>query len=283
MDKIIDFIKIRWPRLVLFLIALYVIGVMFGEQLQMIMTFPQIGYQEVQMSGVEKIYLENENGDEISGVYMDGGSDQVVFYMHGNGGHIDAFANDIKYISQLWYNVLSFDYPGYGESEGWPIEQDVYDSAKTFYDYLIQEKEYSWDDIVVWGYSIGSAVGVDLAQNRDVSKFVLVSPITSRYDVARDMFGFELPRYLFLENSFESIDKISDVDVPTMIVHCQDDDLIPFEMWKSIFQNSPSNQKHLLALEGVGHNGILLYYGDELGEYFSRFLDGDELSEYIEL
>lgn len=259
----------------------YGILVFFGENIQTLSTFPRVGYKQLELDNVQKIYLENENGEKISGIYLDNNALKTIFYCHGNGGNIDFFTEDIKYLSNLWYNLLTYDYPGYGESAGKPTESKVNEASTLFYNYLIQEKKQTAGDIIVFGYSIGAAVAIDLAYNQDISKLIVMSPFTSRYAMGQKMFGVPLQKLLFLENSFISIDKIKDITVPTLVIHGQKDTLIPFTMGEQIYEKAGSPVKHFIQIENIGHNYILSQYWSEIKPYLNSFLNNQELENII--
>lgn len=75
----------------------------------------------------------------------------------------------VKALKEKGHNVMIFNYQGFGDSEGFASEKNIYASTKAAYQYLKQEKACNDQDIVAWGYSLGSAAVTKLASKHKVS------------------------------------------------------------------------------------------------------------------
>ena len=83
---------------------------------------------------------------------------------------------------------------------------------------------------------------------------------------------FPLLTTLGLRTSLEGIDEASDgfgnlakiaqVDAPTLIIHGQEDQLIPIENAQALYKHSAAADKQLVTISGAGHNN-LLFAGQE--------------------
>lgn len=257
---------------IVFMIFFYIMLIISGKKLQNISTFPQTWFEKINISWVEKIELNNWN-KKVIWIYLDNNKEKTIFYFHWNGGNLNIFKEIIKNIWNLWYNVLCYDYPWYGESEGYPTEENIYKSSEIFYDYLIDEKKEEKEDIIIYGYSIWAAVATDLAYKKNINKLILMSPFTSRYWMWEYMLGFNLQKILFLENSFISEEKIKNIKAETLVIHWKKDKLIPFYMWEKIYKNSWAKEKYFIAIEKAWHNNISYQYEKELNPYIISFLE----------
>ena len=56
-------------------------------------------------------------------------SNKVILYCHGNAGNISYYDRKIITLRDLGFNILIFDYSGYGKSSGIPSEQQFYNDA----------------------------------------------------------------------------------------------------------------------------------------------------------
>jgi hypothetical protein len=82
---------------------------------------------------------------------------------HGNGGNI-AYRNELmRRLLRTGFNVLMYDYRGYGKSEGMPNEQGVYKDGRAAFDYVLTLQGIDPKRIILWGTSLGCCVnlGVD--------------------------------------------------------------------------------------------------------------------------
>jgi predicted esterase len=90
------------------------------------------------------------------------------------------------------------------------------------------EKNIKNEDLIVWGYSIGTAVAIDFAKDIVFDKLVLFAPLASRYDMSAKFFGFPIQKMVLRENSFISKQTIKHIPNPTLIVHGNKDVVVPF-------------------------------------------------------
>src|SRR6516164_1604158 len=87
----------------------------------------------------------------------------------------------------MGYGVACVEYAGYGVSSGSPSEYGCYRSADAAVAYLRQQALAALDRVTLIGWSLGSAVAIDLASRRDVRAQVLLSPMTSLLACAIDL------------------------------------------------------------------------------------------------
>lgn len=67
-----------------------------------------------------------------------------------------------KLRDELKYDVITFDYRGFGDSTGEPTEFGLIKDARFIYDWL-QKLSHGQRKIYLWGHSLGSAVACQLA------------------------------------------------------------------------------------------------------------------------
>ena len=263
---------------ILFLLS-YLLLLFLWSRLQSDMVFAGGGKQKLELTGLEHFLLKDSEWNDISVVYYNQKAAKTVLYFHGNGWNLNKFAWELQYIAELGYNVLSYDYPGYGESTGDPTEEKVYEFSEKTYDYLTQKQKVAPENIILWGYSLGTAAAVDLATKRQINSLILIAPLTSLYDMAPKIFWLPLQQYLFLWNSFDSIHKSSNVRVPTLVIHGDNDSIVPYYMGKDIFGKLWTHRKYFVTIPGWGHQHVLEEYGSWLIDTFKDFLKGETLSE----
>ena len=231
----------------------------------------------------EEINIISKNGDNINGLFIDNNAEETVYYFHGNGGELKYFYSEIQYLSDLWYNVMSYDYPGYGKSTWVPYHDNIVSSSQEFFDYVQSEKDILEQNVIVWWFSIGSGVSLEWAKDKDFSHLILVAAFASRYDIWRDNFWFALQKLFFRPNSFVSTENISLIDEPILMLHGNKDEIISIDQWKQVFENIASKEKYFIELDGWGHNSIISQYGDALKNQIQDFIAWEQESEVITL
>lgn len=89
---------------------------------------------------------------------------------------------------KMGHNVVLFNYRGFGKSEGSPSEEGFYKDTEAAYQFMRDVLGLSDDQMVVHGYSMGSAPATDLACHHNID-LVLDRYFSSMKDVAADQFS----------------------------------------------------------------------------------------------
>jgi len=130
----------------------------------------------------------------------------VVLYFHGNGDFLTGLVDRFRGITSDGTGLVALSYRGYAGSSGRPSEQGLLSDAGAAYAFA--SARYGADRIVVWGFSLGSGVGVALAADQRVSKLVLEAPYTSITEVAAAAFPF-LPVRWLIRDQFRSDQRVA--------------------------------------------------------------------------
>jgi len=195
---------------------------------------------------------------------------------------MEHFYTEMRYIADMGYNLMSYDFPGYGKSTWVPHKEMVDEFSEDFYAVMQREKWIQDENLIVWWYSVGTAVAIDFAKQRDFDSLVLFAPLSSRYDMSEKAFWFPLQKLFFLPNSYISKESIRSINEPTLIVHGNRDIVVPFEQWEEVFKKSPSESKYFIEIDDFGHSLITERYGEVLQTYIEQFLNTGSLDvEYI--
>jgi len=193
----------------------------------------------------------------------------AVLFLHGNAGDISHRTPMASGLLREGCSVLLLEYRGYGGSEGSPSEEGLHLDALAGYDFLA-EALGGPGSIVVLGRSMGGAVAARLAVTRPTGGLVLESAFTSLEDMARTLYPF-LPGFLFrrLRGHFDTRARIRDVDVPVLVVHGTEDEIVPFRMGRILYEAAGASGEWL-EVAGAGHNDVA-WVG---GEGYYRALGG---------
>jgi fermentation-respiration switch protein FrsA (DUF1100 family) len=208
------------------------------------------------VQGAENVWFTSADGTRLNGWFFKSESEPAIatiIFFHGNGGNI----TNIGWLGQRFarhgFNVLLFDYRGYGASDGVASEESgVYadgDAAVAF----VVNKGVRPENIVLYGQSLGTAVAADVASRGRYGALVLESGFSSASSVAASALPW-LPRFLhFLgKNRFDSARKLRNVKSPILIAHGDPDGTIPTSEARLLFAEA-NEPKRLLIVPGAGH------------------------------
>ena len=175
----------------------------------------------------------------------------TILYFHGNAGEIGDRPLRFNYYHSGGFGVAYLSYRGFGGSSGSPSEAGLIADANAAYDWLIA-KGVEPGRIALLGESLGSGVAVQLAAKREVGAVALEAPYTSTVEVAAKIYWW-LPVHALMKDQFKSIDFIAAVVAPLLVVHGDQDELIPVEFGRRLF--AAANQpKELEVVQGFGHD-----------------------------
>ncbi|HEX5385629.1 MAG TPA: alpha/beta hydrolase [Gemmatimonadales bacterium] len=204
----------------------------------------------------ERVETVTADGVRLVGWLMrDASPDPSALWMlifHGNGENLSSAGRPQHYraLRALGLNLLTFDYRGYGESEGRPSEAGVYRDADAAYAYLRDSLGIPPERILIFGHSLGSAVAVDLASRVPARGIVIEGSFTSVPEVAQRIYPF-FPVRLLARSRFSSIDKIGRVAMPKLFLHASVDRMTPLALGRRLY-DAAAEPKAFIELAG-GH------------------------------
>lgn len=176
----------------------------------------------------------------------------VIFFLHGNSGHLVDWVTDLEFYRRANYDLFVFDYRGYGKSTGKLKNQaQAVADVRVAWDFIAPK--YKDKPIVIYGRSIGSALATQLALEVDTPLLVLVSPFTNLIDIAKQRYPIALS--WLLRFPFETDKAIQNVSSPVLLIHGDKDDYIPMSHSKELQQLTKTPSK-LLIIKGADHGDI---------------------------
>jgi uncharacterized protein len=200
-----------------------------------------------------------------------GGHRATLIYFYGNGMWMARSRAEFSELRRLGYDVIMPDYEGYGLSGGTPSEAGCYATADAVYDYLLKRRDVDPNRIVVVGWSIGSAVAIDLASRRPVSGLVAISAFTNLPDAAQDVAPW-LPAQFLVGQGFDNLTKIQNVSCPILLVRGGRDVIVTADMRERLVAMA-KGKTTVLEIPGAGHNDILSA-GQVVFPSIQKFVDG---------
>jgi uncharacterized protein len=190
----------------------------------------------------------------------------TILFFHGNG-EIVADYDDIglMYVDQ-GINFFPVDYRGYGRSTGTPtIENQLSDchAILNFAQEYLHTNNYT-GSLLVMGRSMGSASACELAQTNPhltdgliiESGFAYALPLLQRLGLPKSFIE------TIKDDPYQNVVKIENFTKPTLIIHAEHDQIIPFADGQALFDACPSPKKQFVKIPMADHNTIF-YYGME--------------------
>lgn len=175
----------------------------------------------------------------------------TLLYLHGNAGHIGYRMPLVRQFIKAGLGVLLLEYRGYGGNAGKPTEKGLYKDARAAVNFLEQQGIKS-SQLVMYGESLGSAVATKMAIEHPVCAVILLSPLTSLPSLARYHYPWILVKPW---DRFDSLDRISKINAPLLIVHGKRDQVVPYQEGLILF-NQAVEPKKMITFEQLDHHNM---------------------------
>jgi fermentation-respiration switch protein FrsA (DUF1100 family) len=192
---------------------------------------------------------------------------RIVIFYHGNAGNIADRAVKARYFIEKGFGVYFCEYRGYGGNAGAPSEEGFYSDARSALRWL-EAAGYTPAQFVLYGESIGTGVAVQMALETQPRALILEAPFSSAVAVAEKRYFF-LPVALMMKDKYDSISKISRVKSSLLIIHGDEDGVIPLPLAQDLFR-AANHPKEFITINGGHHNDL---YDHHAGHVITEWLE----------
>lgn len=256
---------LRKKRVIIPMAAILVLAsVLYGVQRSMLfLASPFAFVPELWGLGeMEVVSYQSYDGTELSAWYRpperEGGP--VIMYLPGARGHLGWEGYRMKPYLEAGYGVFMMGYRGYGTNPGRPGEYAFYNDATRATRFLMS-RGHRPDDIVIYGYSLGTAVAIELATRfKGVAGVVLEAPLASISGILRQHYLY-VPDFL-IRFRFNSRAKIAYVVAPIFILHGTEDEVVTMRHSELLYRSSKTCAGMLIIKDG-DHRNLSELGGDE--------------------
>ena len=159
---------------------------------------------------------------------------KTILYLHGNAGSLENRIHKINHFEDMNINFLLLSWRGFSGNKGEPTEQGLYQDARSAVKWLIKQGVFE-ENIIIYGESLGTGVTTEIAQNRNFAGIILESPFTSMVAAGKSKYPI-FPIRLLLKVRYESDKKIKNIKSPVLIMHGEQDNIVPFWMGEKMFE-----------------------------------------------
>ncbi|MGH6813953.1 MAG: alpha/beta hydrolase [Methylocella sp.] len=202
------------------------------------------------MSGVEDLRLTTDDGETLVAWYVPAKDGHpLILYFHGNGGALADRVPRFRALTASGYGLLAISYRGYGGSTGSPTQTGLMEDGETAY-LEARARGYGGDRIVLMGESLGTGVAIALAATHEAAALVLDSPYSSAVEVAAAHYPIFPVKWLMFDR-FRSDLAIGDVHIPILVVHGDEDYVVPISLARRLFELANEPKTFMLISRGT--------------------------------
>lgn len=211
-----------------------------------------------------QITLKAQDGTRLTGrLHTAGPKAPLILAFYGNGELAEDYEAVGVYYRSKGISLLVFDYRGYGRSAGTPTVTDIMSDARWILSRLGEiEKEQDLQPVhrFVLGRSIGSAPAIDVASvtRSGLDGLILDSAFADTLPLLR-VLGFTDEQHDFDEkrDGLGNLEKIAEVSVPVLLIHGEEDRIIPIRQAERLLAATRSRPRRLVRIPRAGHNNLM--------------------------
>lgn len=205
----------------------------------------------------ETVSFRSADGTTLAGWFMRAGTEQplgTVVHMHGNAQNMSAHWPYTEWLLGRGFNVFTFDYRGYGNSQGRPDPKGLFEDAIAALDY--SRGRADTDRLCVFGQSLGGmlAIAAASASPQNVGAVLAEAPVHSYTAWADD----QMPeKELVLDDSYCASTHVAALaPIPLMLMHSPDDRVVPYDHSKQLL-SSAGEPSQLITIPHGAHNDAM--------------------------
>ncbi|PCH96288.1 MAG: alpha/beta hydrolase [Gammaproteobacteria bacterium] len=207
-------------------------------------------------------FITADKSAQLQGLYLDNNhSNDLLFVIQGNGMQIkDGGIAMLHSLASLPVDIVIFDRRGLGASSGQATISNLISDASEQYQFI--QATLNADKIIIHGYSLGSFIATQLAKQQVVDALVLQGSATNVDDWVEAKTPWYVSPFLTvnIDPAFKIADNQSivakDYHKPLLIIAGENDQQVPVELSKQLYNASQSPNKTLLVVKGANHGGM---------------------------
>ncbi|XP_010324018.1 alpha/beta hydrolase domain-containing protein WAV2 isoform X3 [Solanum lycopersicum] len=241
----------------------------------------------------EDVWLRSSDGVRLHAwfikLFPDCRGPTIIFFQE-NAGNIAHRLEMVRIMLQrLQCNVFMLSYRGYGASDGYPSQHGITKDAQAALDHLVQRTDIDTSRIVVFGRSLGGAVGTVLTKNNPdkVAGLILENTFTSILDMAGVLLpflkwviggsgskGFKLLNFV-VRSPWNTIDVIGEIRQPILFLSGLQDEMVPPFHMQMLYAKAAARNRQCLFVEFPSgmHMDTWLAGGDHYWRTIQKYLE----------
>jgi hypothetical protein len=244
---------------ILYILFCFFLFIMQGK----LIFYPNTGGRELHASpediglDYESVTINTSDNVRLHGWFVKAAKQRgTLLFFHGNAGNISHRLDSLRIFNNLGLSTLIIDYRGYGQSQGRISEEGTYLDAEAAWLYLTEQKGIDPKRIIVFGRSFGGAVAANLSTDNPSAALILESVFSSVPDMAASLYPI-FPVRLLSRYQYDTRKALRSISTPVLIVHSPDDEIIPFENGRILFDSARA-PKSFLEIRGSHNDGFLV-------------------------
>jgi pimeloyl-ACP methyl ester carboxylesterase len=219
---------------------------------------------------IESVIFTSSNGNKLNGWLLKPKNRKIIgtlLHFHGSGANLFYHTRAISPLTKYGFQIFTFDYSGFGYSEGKATRETVLEDAIASFDYIQSREDVKKTKLMLYGQSYGVhlATIIGVKEQDKIDGMILEGGFTSHTDEA----VYKVPLLgNIVKQGVCAKKEIKKFKKPVLIIHSKEDKLVPFYMGENIYKNA-NEPKEFYEVDKP-HLEALQYYSKEISDKIKR-------------
>ncbi|MGF1759103.1 alpha/beta fold hydrolase [Photobacterium sagamiensis] len=211
-------------------------------------------------------WLHSLSGNDIAYLWIPAAtrnnSNGIIVHFHGNSGHMEQTREKVDWLAAHGYDVLVFDYSGFGHSTGDVSDKAAYLDAISVLSYIEQLRDNTMLPSFVIATSTGGNIFMRAWADNPIyiDGMIIDSSFTSYIDVTKyvlekGMFSklYAWMAHLLMRDDYAAKAVVTHLpETKSLVIHCVADRIVPIEYGEAIYRQL-NGDKEFWRMESCGH------------------------------
>jgi fermentation-respiration switch protein FrsA (DUF1100 family) len=222
----------------------------------------------------EEVFFNSRDGTRLCGWFVPAIGTPVgtVIHFHGNYGNQTYSFKQVHWLPAKGFNVFTFDYRGYGRSEGKPSKRGVYEDSVSAIEYILNKPGIDDDNVFVFGQSLGGVNAIVAVAKNDFPQIRAIA-VEGAFDsyraevrermeaTTREKIG-NVPclslqiwpiSFFVVTDSYSPGEYIHQISpIPVLLIHCLQDAVVYYQHSERLYE-AARDPKQLWLINGCNH------------------------------
>ncbi len=223
---------------------------------------------------IKNKFFESSSGNKLNGWLLTPKKQKpiaTILHFHGSAVNLLFHYESIAPLVKQGFQVFTFDYSGYGFSEGKSTRKNALLDAYSALSYIKKTDFLKDTKLIIYGQSYGGYLASIVGSNNqdEIDGIVIEGAFSSHKEEAKH----KSPFFGNLVKNEQTAEKeIRKNHKPILIIHSMEDKMVPFKFGEKIFQ-SANKPKEFYAIDKAHLLG-LQYYSQKISKKIKEMIKG---------
>lgn len=208
----------------------------------------------------------------------------TILLFHGNAQNLSSHFLNLAWVTEHDYDLMVFDYRGYGESEGVPSQKGIHQDSQKALSMGLEWSQENKSPFIAFGQSLGGAIMMkaiaDFDHSSQLKLIVLDSTFLSYQNIAwrklfdSCLFSIISPlAYILVNDDYAPNDILNKLpETNYLVMHAPKDPIVPYDLGLKVFKKLKTSKKEFWEVKEGFHTDAFFVENYKYRKMFLEYL-----------